>query len=132
MKSNIQKVYSKLPKTDLSEVELATQKVELAMDFNSILKELQSDVSQSNKQQAQLEKIAKQFVAAKNPDMSGVPSNREKGVNAFYKDFSKKAKELGIDVRTTMFYKEYQTALDLIDQLKDTVMEVKTIIKSVK
>ena len=31
MKSNIEKVYSKLPKTELSEVELATQKVELGL-----------------------------------------------------------------------------------------------------
>jgi len=31
MKSNIQKVYSKLPKVELSEVELATQKVELGL-----------------------------------------------------------------------------------------------------
>ena len=36
MKSNIQKVYSKLPKLELSEVELATQKVELGLvdDYN--------------------------------------------------------------------------------------------------
>ena len=132
MKSNIEKVYSRLPKTDLSEIELATQKIELAMDFSAILKELQADVSKSNKQQAQLEKIAKQFIAAKSPDRSGVPANRQKKVNAFYKDFEKKAKDLGIDVRTTQFYKEYQNALDLIDQVKDTVMEVKSIIKSVK
>ena len=132
MKSNIEKVYSRLPKTELSEIELATQKIELAMDFSAILKELQADVSKSNKQQAQLEKIAKQFIDAKSPDRSGVPANRQKKVNAFYKDFEKKAKDLGIDVRTTQFYKEYQTALDLIDQVKDTVMEVNSIIKSVK
>mgnify|MGYP003632176192 CR=1 FL=1 len=31
MKSNIEKVYSKLPKTELAKVELATQKVELGL-----------------------------------------------------------------------------------------------------
>ena len=31
MKSNIEKVYSKLPKTELAKVELATQKVELGI-----------------------------------------------------------------------------------------------------
>ena len=31
MKSNIEKVYSKLPKTELAEIELATQKVELGL-----------------------------------------------------------------------------------------------------
>ena len=31
MKSNIQKVYSKLPKTELSKVELGTQKVDLGL-----------------------------------------------------------------------------------------------------
>ena len=36
MKSNIEKVYSKLPKTELAKVELATQKVELGLvdDYN--------------------------------------------------------------------------------------------------
>tara|TARA_R110000851_G_C12673502_1_gene522932 strand:+ start:48 stop:401 length:354 start_codon:yes stop_codon:yes gene_type:complete len=36
MKSNIEKVYSKLPKVELAEVELATQKVELGLvdDYN--------------------------------------------------------------------------------------------------
>ena len=132
MKSNIEKVYSKLPKVELSEVELATQKVELALDFKAILKELESDVAKSNKQQGQLAKLAKSFIAAKNPDRSGVPANRQKGVNAFYKDYAKKAGELGIDVKGTMFFKEYQLALDLIDQLKDTSMEIKNIIKSIK
>ena len=37
MKSNIQKVYSKLPKVELSEVELATQKVELAGNIKKLL-----------------------------------------------------------------------------------------------
>ena len=38
MKSNIEKVYSKLPKTELSKVELETQKVELGLidDFKSV------------------------------------------------------------------------------------------------
>jgi len=31
MKSNIEKVYSKLPKTELAKVELATQKIELSL-----------------------------------------------------------------------------------------------------
>ena len=136
MKSRLEIILEKLPNQEVElsahKIELATQKIELAMDFSAILKELQADVSKSNKQQAQLEKIAKQFIDAKSPDRSGVPANRQKKVNAFYKDFEKKAKDLGIDVRTTQFYKEYQTALDLIDQVKDTVMEVNSIIKSVK
>ena len=36
MKSNIQKVYSKLPKTELAEIELATQKVELAGNYDFV------------------------------------------------------------------------------------------------
>jgi hypothetical protein len=127
MKSNIDKVYSKLPKT-----ELATEKVELAMDFNAILKELQADIKKSNKQEVSLSKLAKSFIDAKSPDRSGLAANREKKVNAFFKDFSKKANELGIDVKTTQFFKEYQLAQDLVDQLKDTAMEVKSIIKSIK
>ena len=41
MKSRLEKVYSKLPKTELSEVELATQKVELALvdDFKKTIGE---------------------------------------------------------------------------------------------
>ena len=49
MKSNIEKVYSKLPKTELAEIELATQKVELGLvdDFNDLI-----DKSQGFRKQA--------------------------------------------------------------------------------
>jgi len=44
MKSNIQKVYSKLPKTELAKVELATQKVELG-----IIDDLKKNLNKMNK-----------------------------------------------------------------------------------
>ena len=52
MKSNIQKVYSKLPKTELSEVELATQKVELAVgdELRSLSSKIDSAFSKLNKE----------------------------------------------------------------------------------
>ena len=128
---NTQKeVFNKLFKEE--KVELATQKVELAMDFNSILKDLNKDVDATNKQQAIISKHAKAFIQAKNPDRSGRVKFQSGRVKAFYKDFSKKAADLGIKVESTMFYKEYQQALNLISQLEDNVGEIKSIVNSVK
>jgi len=128
---NTQKeVFNKLFKED--KTELATQKIELAMDFSLILKDLNKDVDVTNKQQDLLSKHAKSFIQAKNPDRSGRIKFQSGRVKAFYKDFSKKAADLGIKVESTMFYKEYQQALDLISQLEDNIGEIKGIVNSVK
>jgi hypothetical protein len=123
-------VFNKLFKEE--KTELATQKIELAMDFDSILKDLKKDVANSNKQVAQMSKHAKAFIQAKNPDRSGVAKGRASKVSSFFKDYSKKANDLGIDVKKTMFYKEYLNALDFIGQLNKDVDDVKSILKSVK
>ena len=114
-----------------SKTELESQKVELGQEFSSILKDLSKNVSDSNKQAAQMSKLAKSFIQAKNPDRSGVAKARSSKVNSYFKDYSKKASALDIDVKTTQFYKEYQKALDLIGQLEDNANEIKSIIKSI-
>ena len=125
----LSKLYTKQAE---SKQELSSEKVELAMDFSSILKQLRGDVDKTNKQTAQMDKAAKAFVAASNPDFTGVPSSRAKDVQAFFKDFSKKAADLGIDVKSTQFYKEYQEALDLVSQLEDNAGQYGQLKKLVK
>ena len=120
-------VFSKLFKPE--NVELASQKIELAMDFKTILKELEKSLQESNKQLSQISKHAKAYIQAKNPERKGVGSSNK--VSAFYKDYSKKANDLGIDVKATMFYKEYLDALDLISKINGNVDEVRAIKKSV-
>ena len=120
-------VFNKLFKEE--KTELATQKIELAMDFKTILKGLEKSLQESDKQLAQISKHAKAYIQAKNPERKGVGSSNK--VSAFYKDYSKKANDLGIDVKKTMFYKEYLSALDLISQINGNVDKVKTIKKSV-
>ena len=116
----------------LNKEERSVQKVDLAMDFSSILKELTNDVSKTKKQASDLEKFASSFVKAKNPDRSGVFKNRQKKVTAFYKDFSKKAADLGIDVKSTQFYKEFNKALDLLNELRKLSEDIKASIKAVR
>ena len=116
----------------LNKEELSKQNVELAMDFSAILKELTNDVSKTRKQSVQLQKLASSFVKAKNPDRSGVYKNRQQKVNAFYKDFSKKAADLGIDVKSTQFYKEFDNALDLLNELRKLSEDIKASIKAVR
>tara|TARA_R110000803_G_scaffold208449_1_gene277127 strand:- start:59 stop:442 length:384 start_codon:yes stop_codon:yes gene_type:complete len=109
--------------------ELSTQKVELAMDFKTILKGLEKSLSSSDKQLSAMSKHAKAYIQAKNPERKGVGSSNK--VSSFYKDYSKKANDLGIDVKKTMFYKEYLSALDLISQINANVDKVKAIKKSI-
>ena len=125
--NNLKKVYKHLNKEDLS-----IQKVELAMDFSSILKELRNDLSKIEKQAAQLNKLASAFAKAKNPDRSGIPQNRRKKIQAFFKDFSKKANDLGIDVKSTQFYKEYTEALGMAGRMEKAIDDIKASKKLVR
>ena len=106
MKSNIQKVYSKLPKVELSEVELA--KVELgasdmyknATKANSVLGALATTsvkIEGIIKQLSSEIKIAYKWYNSLASDM---------------KDFEVKAKELGIKANTTDFYKYSKKQFD--------------------
>jgi|TARA_B110000908_G_scaffold167424_1_gene220349 t-SNARE complex subunit (syntaxin) len=125
--NNLKKVYKHLNKKNLS-----TQKVELAMDFNSILKEVKNDLSKIEKQASQLNKLASSFAKAKNPDLSGVPQNRRKKIQTFFKEFSKKANDLGIDVKSTVFYKEYLDALGTVGKMERGLDDIKASKKLVR
>ena len=97
--NNLKKVYKHLNKE-----ELFVQKVELAMDFNSILKEVKNDLSKIEKQASQLNKLASSFAKAKNPDRSGVPQNRRKKIETFFKEFSKKANDFLVIIFFSLMY----------------------------
>lgn len=125
--NNLKKVYKHLNKKDLS-----VQKVELAMDFNSILKEVKNDLSKIEKQASQLNKLASSFAKVKNPDRSGIPQNRRKKIQTFFKEFSKKANDLGIDVKSTVFYKEYLDALDTVGKMERALDDIKASKKLVR
>ena len=108
MKSNIEKVYSKLPKVELAKVELATQKVELgASDMYKNATKANSVLGALATTSVKIEGIIKQ--------LSSEIKNAYKWYNSLasdMKDFEVKAKELGINANTTDFYKYSKKQFD--------------------
>ena len=101
MKSNIEKVYSKLPKTELAKVELgASDMYKTASKANAVLGSL----------------------ASNNTKIDGIIKQLSSDIKAAYKwynslasdmkDFEVKAKELGINANTTDFYKYSKKQFD--------------------
>ena len=101
MKSNIQKVYSKLPKTELAKVELgASDMYKTAAKASSVIGAL----------------------ASNNTKIDGIIKQLSSDIKAAYKwynslasdmkDFEVKAKELGINANTTDFYKYSKKQFD--------------------
>ena len=87
MKSNIEKVYSKLPKTELAEIELATQKVELGI------------IDDANKLIDLAEKFSEEATQAQSNAQGGwkiTAFNYDKAIIE-YKKALKMAKEIGAD-----------------------------------
>jgi len=123
-------VFSRLFKEE--RIELEAHRIELAMDFSDITKKVQKGLNDSNKQVSTMSKASKQLIAARNPDFTSQPSALLKQINSFYKDYSKKAADLGIDVKGTNFYKDYIKALDLYAEYEKNAKEYKDIIKSIK
>jgi hypothetical protein len=114
--------------------ELATQKVELAMDFSVITKQTDSALKDTGVASAKLTKAAAAYADAKKafPQYQNVPNVYQKNVDAYYKDYEKKANELGIDVKSTQFYKEYLDVVQKIGQISDNVSQMKESINSAK
>ena len=108
MKSNIKKVYSKMPKVELAEVELATQKIELgASDMYKTASKANSVLGKLSSNNNKIEGIIKQ--------LSSDIKDAYKWYNSLasdMKDFEVKAKELGIKANTTDSYKYSKKQFD--------------------
>ena len=114
--------------------ELASVKVELAFDFGTITKQTDTALKDTSSAAAKLNKAAADYANAKKAfsQYQNVPSTYQKNVDAYYKEYAKKAAELNIDVKSTQFYKEYLEVVSKIGQISDNVGQMKEAIASVK
>ena len=114
--------------------ELASQKVELAFDFTTIIKQTDIALKDTSSASAKLSKAAADYANAKKAfsQFQNVPSTYQKNVDGYFKEYSKKAAELNIDVKSTQFYKEYLDVVSKIGQIADNVGQMKEAIASAK
>jgi DNA-binding SARP family transcriptional activator len=114
--------------------ELANQKVELAFDFSNYIKQTDTALKATGVATDKLNKAAALYAEAKKSltQFQGVPDAYQKNIDAYYKNYDKTAKELGIDTKTTQFYKEYVDVASKIGQIKDNVDQMKSAVASVK
>ncbi len=114
--------------------QLASIKVELAYDFGTIIKDTDSRLKSTSDAVVKLNKAAAAFVDAKKAysQFQNVPNVYKKNVDGYYKEYDKKASDLGIDTKTTQFYKEYLDVVSKIGQISDNVGQMKTAIDSAK
>lgn len=123
-------VFNKLFKKE----ELASQKVELAYDFGAIIKDTDSRLKSTGAATDKLNKAAAAYIEAKKAYemFKNVPAVYQKNVDGYYKEYDKKAIDLGIDTKTTQFYKEYLDVVSKIGQISDNVEQMKSTIASAK
>tara|TARA_R110002074_G_C12329077_1_gene647705 strand:+ start:300 stop:731 length:432 start_codon:yes stop_codon:yes gene_type:complete len=125
MKSNIEKVYSKLPKTELSEIELATQKVELGLvdDLKELVTDAKRIISLQEDGFKWGERAEKEFKEVKKvvSDAEGITrgairqaANLKKDSDKIFNNIEVSAKDLGINPNSI---KEYDTAIKLINEM---------------
>jgi hypothetical protein len=112
MKSNIEKVYSKLPKTELAKVELEAQKFELSSIslLNDIAKEANKIYNRGVSFVNDRDALTKEAQVL-NINATQIFKGAEKVLN----DFVSKAKELGIDPRTIPEFKKANEVLGPVD-----------------
>jgi len=117
MKSNIEKVYSKLPKTELAKVELETQKVELGIvdDFTKIFEK-------ANNSDVQIGKILISALSKAENSYKGQISDYENAIKLGDKA-EKAAKDLGVELPSPMKNK--------ILSSKEAIKEAKSIISKI-
>jgi hypothetical protein len=134
--STLKSIGNKLFKTtnESSNVELSNHKVELAFDFTNIMKSVDSELKGTGSAADKLNKAATAYVAAKKSyDLyQKVPAALKKDVDNYYKSYDKTAQTLGIDTKTTQFYKEYLDVVQKIGQIEDNVGQMKSAIDSSK
>jgi hypothetical protein len=131
---NIQRtVYEKINSISPN-VELAQVEVELAMDFSFIMKSANDALKTTSVATDKLNKTAAAYREAKKmyDQYSKTSEGYQKNLDAYYKEYDKKANDLGIDTKTTQFYKEYQDTLQKIQEIKSNVEQMKNIISESK
>jgi len=112
---------------ELKKVELSAEKVELKMDFSQIKKRVDSRLKELNKIHNVFIKLLPKIQEVKKgyESLKSTPKFEEKEVEKYFKDFDKKASDLGIDTKTTQFYKEYLDTIDKVGQMDDIVQDLK-------
>jgi len=123
MKSNIEKVYSKLPKTELAKVELETQKVELALvdDFKKTIEKFNGSRLDGKDDLFKALEMAKKSIGS-------LTEAKKDGENSLkqYNKILKAAKDIGINIPTTVSKAGEQTE-DLLKGVDKMLKAAKSI-----
>ena len=121
-------------KSLFGKTELASEKVELAYDFGTIIKQTDSALKDTSAASAKLNKAVAAYIDAKKAysQFQNVPNAYQKNVDGYYREYDKKAADLGIDTKSTQFYKEYLDVVSKIGQISDNVGQMKSSIDSAK
>ena len=108
-------------------VELSSEVIELKMDFSVIQKRVNSRLKELNKAHNDFLKILPKLEAVKKTydQMKGVGKFEEKEINKYFKEFDKKATDLGIKTQSTQFYKEFLDVQDQVGQIIDIIDDLK-------
>ena len=129
MKSNIQKVYSKLPKTELSEVELATQKVELALIQD--IQKAKTASSDSIESSDRLNDYANKIALDRKSLLTSLDGQIKDANNIFAKSGSilsksqEAAAALGVRTKEIKGYDELEKNLNVLARSIDTSIRAK-------
>ncbi len=129
MKSNIEKVYSKLPKTELAKVELG-----VADDVKSLMKEFDSEYKKLDNL---LDNYYKKIFALEQEfsPVSKAYTNFDKTIKDLKNNsdlFVKQAKELGIKANELPLYKNADAALKRSQNMVSEFFEANRISKKIK
>jgi len=135
MKSNIQKVYSKLPKQELS-----AQKVELGLvdDLEKAIEKLSNLRDSSyglNKDVLTLQQKLKPLLQDKKEYTEVLKGNKpfvkkaEADIIKTFNELSKSAAELGISVNKLPVYKKYETSKNLLKEIDGFNKDVNSILE---
>ena len=129
MKSNIEKVYSKLPKVELSEVELATQKVELALiqDIQKAKTASSDSIESSDRLNDYANKIAldrKSLLTSLDGQIKDANNIFEKSGRILSKS-QEAAAALGVPTKEIKGYDELEKNLNVLARSIDTSIRAK-------
>tara|TARA_Y100000385_G_scaffold136579_1_gene141908 strand:+ start:386 stop:769 length:384 start_codon:yes stop_codon:yes gene_type:complete len=117
MKSNIEKVYSKLPK-----IELATQKVELGVIQDAKKANSQGDkiVEEARKHLSKIDKLYGQYVSIinKNKNIIKELDNKFSLIDKIKKDVIQASKELGVNPKEISEYIELEDTQENLKNIK--------------
>ena len=129
MKSNIEKVYSKLPKVELSEVELATQKVELALIQD--IQKAKTASSDSIESSDRLNDYANKIALDRKSLLTSLDGQIKDANNIFAKSGSilsksqEAAAALGVPTKEIKGYDELEKNLNVLARSIDTSIRAK-------